>query len=147
MTEIVPLSTGPARWKKNFLKGTLQCFCSQRKFYQILALLAHSLKLVNKSSHMTQVLFKLLPLCWEQVNLCVNLLRAESWFPTALWLFWLQVLLVFKPDVMAACLPSARPPGWGAQCGACTPCSSGGTSAVVMSLLLLCHCTGGVGSD
>ena len=38
---------------------------SQSKFYEFPALPENTLKLFNKSSHVAQVLFKLLPLCWD----------------------------------------------------------------------------------
>ena len=38
---------------------------SQSKFCEVPALPANTLKLFNKSSHMVQVVFKLLPLCWD----------------------------------------------------------------------------------
>lgn len=48
--------------------------------------LDHALKLPNKSSHMTQVLFKWLPLHQDQerVRFCECPFKAESWFPIAL---------------------------------------------------------------
>ena len=48
---------------------------------------------------------------------------------------------------MGVHLPSAGPPGWGPQRGAQTTHASGGTSKVVISLLLTGHCTRKVGSD
>ena len=50
--------------------------------------------------------------------LCATL-RVQSLFPTALWVSQKQALLA--PSVLAACLPSAGPPGWRAQYGAHTP--------------------------
>ena len=41
--------------------------------------------------------------------------------------------------------PVQIPPGWGAWCGACSPCSSGGISVAVTPLLCVGCCTGGVG--
>lgn len=44
--------------------GAWEHFHPKRKFLQLSALLANAVKLVSKSSHMAQELFKLLPLCW-----------------------------------------------------------------------------------
>lgn len=87
---------------------------------------------------MIQVLFKQFLLLWDlgQVNLCGNSWRtvAVSHCPPAL------------PDISCAgfqtrCCSSSSSSckclGWGAECGACTPHSSVGTSAVTMLLLLL----------
>ena len=76
-------SLRPARWKESKERGrngANQYFCPWIKFQQIPALPAHSLKLVNVSpSHMTEVLFKLLPLHW-------NSERVQPLFPRTLWL-------------------------------------------------------------
>ena len=39
-----------------------------------------------------------------------------------------------KPNILGSFLPSAEPLGWGAQCGAQTPCSLGRTCAVIIIL-------------
>ena len=65
----------PARWKESLKKGVAPTSAStpQRKFQQIPIPLVPSLILTGGSSHMTQMLFKLLPLSWDlkQVSLCV----------------------------------------------------------------------------
>ena len=79
--------------------------------------LALTLKLVNECpSHMAWALCKVLPLSWDSkwVNLCVCPLRAESGFPTALLLSWIQAPLVFKPRCCYGGLSSwCRSPGLG----------------------------------
>lgn len=44
-----------------------------------------------------------------------------------------------KPKILGSRLPSAEPRGWGAQWGACTPCSLGRTSTIVITLPLVSH--------
>lgn len=44
-----------------------------------------------------------------------------------------------QPDVMGTSFPSSGVPGWRMPCGAGTPCSSGGTSAAKVSLLISYH--------
>ena len=47
-----------------------------------------------------------------------------------------KLLWLSKPDDIGAHLSGAAPPGWGAQCGAQTPRSSGETTMAVISLPL-----------
>lgn len=61
-------------------------FHSQRKFLQILSLLAHTLKLVKCPSHVTLVLFKLLPLC--RVSGQVSFLAFWCRFPGLEYPMW-----------------------------------------------------------
>lgn len=61
VSELVATRISPARLKEGKKNGACQHFCSWRKFLQIAAPRAHTLKLVSKSlSLMAQVLFKLL---------------------------------------------------------------------------------------
>ena len=66
----------PARWKESLKKmsSTCQCFYPPEKVPADPYPLAPSLILTGGSSHMTQMLFKLLPLSWDlkQVSLCVS---------------------------------------------------------------------------
>ena len=52
-----------------------------------------------------------------------------------------------KPDVLGTHLPSAGPPGWGAQYGSQTLHSLGRTSAIVIILPFVGRLPGGVGID
>ena len=124
------------RWAKN-QNGAHQCLYLWRKFQQIPTPLAHALNLVSEShSHMTQVLFKLLPLCQDSqwANFCVHPLIVESWFPTALQLSRCQLHWFSKADVMVVHLPGADLHGWGAWFRVWTPCSSERTSVAVIFL-------------
>ena len=111
---------------------------SPQKFYQISVLLTHTLKLINPSSRMTQVLFKQLLLLWDlgQVNLCVNSWRtvSVSCCPPALSVI---SCAGFQIRCYGSSSSPCKCPGWGAGCRACTPHSSVGISAVTMFLLLL----------
>lgn len=136
---MVPTSTRPARWesKKN---GTYLHFCFKIKFLQSPAPSAHALKKANKSSYMTQELFKLLPL---GVSASVHrlLLRIEFRISTALLelsyaeAFWELIFPVQVPRVGMS------------NVGLEIPCSPGRTSTFVISLLLKGYHTGGVIPD
>lgn len=131
--------------------STCQCFCSWRKFLEIPAPPAHSLKLVNNSPSCTvQALFKLLPLCWisEWVSLCVCPLTVESQFLVGLWLSrdkphsFSKLLQLSISDFQSQMLwqlifPMQIPRIWDAQSGAWNPCFSGRTSSPVTSLRLV----------
>ena len=65
---------------------------------------------------------------------CVCPYRLESPFPIVPWIFHIQAPLASKPVILGACLPSAGPVAWGAQCLALTPCFLGQTSATVITL-------------
>lgn len=96
--------------------GAQQHFCFWRKFPQISAFVAQVLKLVSKSScaFHSQVLFKLLLLCWVlcRVIQCASSLKQRLGFPWPLWLSRSSVLLTFKASIVVTYLASAGPQGW-----------------------------------
>lgn len=102
------------------------------------ALLADAPSLANESpSHIVQVLFKLVLLCWIlwQVSLHVSPLKGDSQFPTALWVLWTSA-----PFVSWAHLCGADPKGWGACCRAPAPHFSEKSTALVRCLPTGCQC-------
>ena len=123
--------------------GCHQHLCPQ---VDLSCLLSLQVALQNQQVGLTQSPFKLLILCWysEHVRFCANPLRVESLFLTALQSSCTQAPLSFKAWCSGACLPNARPPGWGTRCGAQTLHSLGRTSAVVIILLFVGHLAKGV---
>lgn len=63
-------------------------------------------------------------------------ISVESWFPAALWLFWISAPQVSRPDVMGAHLPTVDSLGWGVWMGTFSPDSSWRTCIVVICPLL-----------
>ena len=61
---MAPASDGLARWQRG-KQWCLPELLSWRNFHQILASLAHALKLVNESPSPVTLFFKLLPLHWD----------------------------------------------------------------------------------
>ena len=78
----------------------------------------------------------------KQVSLCMDCSRVGYWFPTALQLFQMKALLVFR----VRCCPGAGPLCWGAGCGASIAYSSGGTLQLWHPSQLL-HCGDGFWLD
>lgn len=113
----LPLSDqiGRRRVKKGKKYGTHQHLGSWRKFAQISAPPAHTLKLVNVSPSCITQQFKLLPLHWDSERDLGSSRRKPSWFS--------------KPDVTGL-LPTAAPSDSDLLL------FRGGTSEVVISLLL-----------
>lgn len=78
--------------------------------------------LQDQQIHLTQVPFKLLPLCWdlEHVDFVSCPVRAASLFPTALQLSHVQVLLPFKARCSGAHLSGTGSLYWRVSCEAQT---------------------------
>lgn len=101
---------------------------------------------------MTQVLFKLLCLCWdsEGVDLCAIPESRKSQLPIALQLSWKSAPKSFKARCYGGS-PSQCRTGAGEPSGELSPLTAqswaGEHSVVVISLPLLGHCPEGVGSD
>lgn len=117
---MAPATVRPDRWKQSKERkkyGTYQHLGSWRKFEQISAPPAHTLKLINVSPSRITQQFKLLPLHWVSERDLDSSRRKPSWFS--------------KPDVMGL-LPTAAPPDWDSD----LLLFRGGTSEVVVSLLL-----------
>ena len=97
-------SVRPARWKehKEGNKMASTSISDWRKFQQIPVPSTHALKLVSVSpSYMSQVLFKLLALCWDLESANHDFLHKPCW--------------VSEADVTRCPLPGAGPPGWGSD--------------------------------
>lgn len=68
--------------------------------------------------------------------------QRKPWFPAALHLTQTESPLSLQPHVGTP-FPDIGVHGWGAQCGAESPCSSGGTSVLEISLEIINHYTMG----
>lgn len=85
---------------------------------------------------------QLLLQCWSSepvvlsVSLCAIPLRGTPGTPAALCLTQPQSLLLFTNRNYRNFFPGTGTLGWGALCGAGTPCSSKGTSTAEVSLLI-----------
>lgn len=88
----------PMRLKEDKKNGACHHFCSQRNL-QIPTALAYILKSDTKSpSCITQMLFKLVLLCWvsDWVIQGPGFISTETRFPRAFWLPWNLAPLIFK---------------------------------------------------
>ena len=77
------------------------------------------------------------------MSLCASPLRAESQFPTALWVSWMYAPVVFKAQHFWGYSLWCRFQMLGNWCGAQAPCSSGRIFLFVRSLLIMGHYTRG----
>ena len=148
---------GPwSNWlQRGFPNGTCQCQCWYNKMRSPKCLLPASpspggapdsllpLQRLFKISKWVslRIILKSCPFAgtWSLWDFARAKSQGRSLFPVALQLSQMEAQLVFKAWLLGPNLPHARFPGYGTWCGAWTPCSSGRTSALVISTSFVGH--------